>query len=156
MRKIFSFLSISNASGENFKFPSIKPLADDSDIKLDDISVKHLGFNPATNEQFFSYDVEHTLFPDEEYDEIYQFHVYDNEVEEDFNTLKDLLKNSSEFRRNIQEIGDKEFGIRPLYKWLLAIVDNDEETIKLLRNIEKLQDDYLKSLGFAGLTQFYQ
>ena len=156
MRKIFSFISVSNASGENFKFPSVKPLADDSKLTLDDINVKHLGYDPTTNKQFFSYDVEYTLFPDKEYDEIYEFHVYDNEVKEDFDMLSNLLKNSSEFRRNIQEIGDKKFGIRPLYKWLLAIVDNDEETIKLLRDIEKAQDEYLKSLGFAGLTQFYQ
>lgn len=150
-RKIFSFVSILSSDGQSFKMPSLKKPEDPG---VDNI--QHLGYLPDTNEQFFSYVVDNTTFPDEEYDANYQFHIYDNDVKEDYEKLTRLLNNCMEVRRNVLEIGDKKFGIRPLYQWLLAIVDNDQEVIALLRDIRNAQEDYLQSLGFAGLSQFHQ
>lgn len=152
MRKIFSFVTIHDMTGDTFKFPSLKDPVNLSE----ETTIRHLGYMPETNEQFFSYEEDATVFPDEPYDEKYKFKIYDNSVKADFDKLKLFLKDCPEVHRYIQEIGDKQFGMRPLYNWLLAIIDNDEEVINLLRNIRKTQDEYLQSLGFAGLSQFYQ
>lgn len=151
MRKIFSFFSSYNMDSGSFPFPNLK----DPENLSDETAIKYIGYLPDTNEQFFSYDEDNTVFPQQSYHEIFKFKIYDNSIKDDFEKLKLVLKNSGDIRRTVLEIGDKEISNRPLYNWLIAMVDNNEEVINLLRNINIKQDDYLKSLGFVGLEQFY-
>lgn len=135
--KIFSFVEKAGVTN-----PTVEKI--DNSV-LDDVT--QLG--NINNVFYFSFDEANGTVSASEESEL---KIYDMSDEDDLAEIKSVVKNLIYPMSKIKEMETQLVDQVSVYKLIKALKDQDQEVLGLIETLETNKDEFLKSLGFSGLS----